>query len=103
MARPHVHGSIEQRRFAGSARSTVATACDIVPLVRLVFARIGEPSAGYSPACSFNDPSSMRRRCEGLGTVVDIGPDAGHVGQLVFPGMPASSSGTSGRERAARS
>ncbi|MFT4188718.1 MAG: excinuclease ABC subunit UvrA [Aeromicrobium sp.] len=63
---------IDQRRFTGNARSTVATASDLAPLLRLVFSRIGEPSAGYSPAYSFNDPSGMCPRCEGLGTVVDI-------------------------------
>jgi len=63
---------IDQRRFTGNARSTVATASDIAPLLRLVFSRIGEPSAGYSPAYSFNDPAGMCPRCEGLGSVVDI-------------------------------
>ncbi|HMR48044.1 MAG TPA: excinuclease ABC subunit UvrA [Arachnia sp.] len=67
---------IDQRRFTGNARSTVATASDIAPLLRLVFSRVGEPSAGYSPAYSFNDPSGMCPRCEGLGTVVDINVDA---------------------------
>ncbi|MEW1903767.1 excinuclease ABC subunit UvrA [Streptomyces sp. NPDC086147] len=66
---------IDQRRFTGNARSTVATASDIAPLLRLVFSRIGEPSAGYSPAYSFNDPSGMCPDCEGLGTVVDIDVD----------------------------
>lgn len=67
---------IDQRRFTGNARSTVATASDIAPLLRLVFSRVGEPSAGYSPAYSFNDPAGMCLRCEGLGTVVDIDVDA---------------------------
>ncbi len=66
---------IDQRRFTGNARSTVATASDIAPLLRLVFSRIGEPSAGYSPAYSFNDPTGMCPACEGLGTVVDIDVD----------------------------
>ncbi|MFT3715075.1 MAG: excinuclease ABC subunit UvrA [Gordonia sp. (in: high G+C Gram-positive bacteria)] len=66
---------IDQRRFTGNARSTVATAADLAPLIRLVFSRIGEPNAGYSPAYSFNDPSGMCPRCEGLGTVVDIDVD----------------------------
>ncbi|SJM53742.1 excinuclease ABC subunit UvrA [Gulosibacter sp. 10] len=66
---------IDQRRFTGNARSTVATAADIAPLLRLVFSRIGEPSAGYSPAYSFNDPAGMCPRCDGLGTVVDIDLD----------------------------
>ncbi len=63
---------IDQRRLTGNARSTVATAADLAPLLRLVFSRIGEPSAGYSPAYSFNDPTGMCPRCEGLGEVVDI-------------------------------
>ena len=63
---------IDQRRFTGNARSTVSTASDLAPLIRLVFSRIGEPSAGYSPAYSFNDPAGMCPDCEGLGTVVDI-------------------------------
>ncbi|OJX96868.1 MAG: thiamine ABC transporter permease [Micrococcales bacterium 73-15] len=63
---------IDQRRFTGNSRSTVATASDVAPFLRLVFSRIGEPSAGYSPAYSFNDPTGMCPACEGLGTVVDI-------------------------------
>lgn len=66
---------IDQRRFTGNARSTVATASDIAPLLRLIFSRVGEPSAGYSPAYSFNDPAGMCPDCEGLGTVVDIDVD----------------------------
>ena len=66
---------IDQRRFTGNARSIVATACDVAPLMRLVFSRIGEPSAGYSPAYSFNDPAGMCPTCEGIGTVVDIDVD----------------------------
>lgn len=40
---------IDQRRFTGNARSTVATAADIAPLLRLVFSRVDEPNAGYFP------------------------------------------------------
>ncbi|MFT4050650.1 MAG: excinuclease ABC subunit UvrA [Microbacterium sp.] len=67
---------IDQRRFTGNSRSTVATATDLAPLIRLVFSRLGIPSAGYSPAYSFNDPLGMCPACEGIGTVVDIDPDA---------------------------
>ena len=67
---------IDQRRFTGNARSTVATATDVASLVRLVFSRIGTPSAGYTPAYSFNDPSGMCPICEGLGTVYDIDLEA---------------------------
>ncbi|MFJ8039130.1 excinuclease ABC subunit UvrA [Kitasatospora sp. NPDC096147] len=66
---------IDQRRFAGNARSTVATATDLAPLLRLVFSRTGEPSAGYSPAYSFNDPAGMCPRCEGLGVARDVDLD----------------------------
>ena len=67
---------IDQRRFTGNVRSTVATASDIAPLLRLVFSRVGVPHAGYSPAYSFNDPTGMCPQCEGLGTVVDIDIEA---------------------------
>ena len=63
---------VEQRRFTGNARSTVGTASDIASLLRLMFSRVGTPSAGFSPAYSFNDPSGMCPRCEGLGVVDDI-------------------------------
>jgi excinuclease UvrABC ATPase subunit len=66
---------VDQRRFTGNARSTVGTASDIAPLLRLLFSRIGSPTAGFSPAYSFNDPSGMCPRCEGLGTVDDIDLD----------------------------
>ncbi|MDN6429103.1 MAG: ATP-binding cassette domain-containing protein [Propionibacterium sp.] len=67
---------VDQHRFTGNARSTVGTASDIAPLVRMLFSRMGEPSAGYSPAYSFNDPSGMCPTCEGLGTVEEIDLDA---------------------------
>ncbi|WP_410660098.1 excinuclease ABC subunit UvrA [Amycolatopsis sp. lyj-112] len=66
---------VDQRRFTGNARSTVGTASDIAPLLRLLFSRIGSPAAGFSPAYSFNDPSGMCPRCEGLGVVDDIDLD----------------------------
>ncbi|SFF23374.1 excinuclease ABC, A subunit [Actinacidiphila alni] len=71
---------VDQRRFTGNSRSTVSTASDLAPLLRLMFSRIGEPSAGYSPAYSFNDPAGMCPECEGLGTVVDI-----DVNELIDP------------------
>ncbi|MER7865171.1 excinuclease ABC subunit UvrA [Amycolatopsis japonica] len=66
---------VDQRRFTGNARSTVGTASDIAPLLRLLFSRLGKPGAGFSPAYSFNDPAGMCPRCEGLGTVDDIDLD----------------------------
>ncbi|MBE1574203.1 excinuclease ABC subunit UvrA [Amycolatopsis roodepoortensis] len=66
---------VDQRRFTGNARSTVGTASDIAPLLRLLFSRLGEPNAGFSPAYSFNDPAGMCPRCEGLGAVDEIDLD----------------------------
>ena len=66
---------VDQRRFVGNARSTVGTASDLAPLLRLLFSRFGSPSAGFTPAYSFNDPDGMCPRCEGLGVVHDIDLD----------------------------
>ncbi|GII96554.1 excinuclease ABC subunit UvrA [Sinosporangium siamense] len=66
---------VDQRRFTGNARSTVGTASDLAPLLRLAFSRAGRPSAGFTPAYSFNDPTGMCPCCEGLG-VVDIDLEA---------------------------
>ncbi|MFJ8917418.1 excinuclease ABC subunit UvrA [Amycolatopsis sp. NPDC102389] len=66
---------VDQRRFTGNARSTVGTASDIAPLLRLLFSRLGKPGAGFSPAYSFNDPAGMCPQCEGLGVVDDIDLD----------------------------
>ncbi len=68
--------AVDQRRFSGNVRSTVGTATDLAPLLRLLFSRIGEPWAGYSPAFSFNDPGGMCPECEGLGSVRRIDADA---------------------------
>lgn len=66
---------VDQRPFTGNARSTLGTASDIAPLLRLLFSRIGSPTAGFSPAYSFNDPGGMCLRCEGLGVVDDVDLD----------------------------
>ena len=66
---------VDQRRFTGNARSTVGTATDVAPMLRLLFSRSGRPSAGHSPAYSFNDPSGMCPYCEGLGVLAEIDLD----------------------------
>ncbi|MDA0563835.1 excinuclease ABC subunit UvrA [Streptomonospora sp. S1-112] len=58
---------VDQRRLTGGPRSTVGTISDIGARLRLLFSRIGEPSAGYSHAYGFNDPAGMCPVCEGLG------------------------------------
>ena len=58
---------VDQRSAGTSARSTVGTAIDAAPLVRLLFSRCGKPSAGGSMAYSFNHPMGMCPDCSGLG------------------------------------
>ncbi|WP_219952929.1 ATP-binding cassette domain-containing protein [Dickeya zeae] len=58
---------INQKPIGGNARSTVGTASDIYTLLRLLFSRAGKPFVGYSNIFSFNHPSGMCPRCEGLG------------------------------------
>jgi excinuclease UvrABC ATPase subunit len=58
---------VDQRRFTGNSRSTVATATDVAGPVRILFSRFASPSAGFSPAYNPNDPSGMCRSCDGLG------------------------------------
>ncbi|MCR2043032.1 hypothetical protein NSA23_02755 [Anaerosalibacter massiliensis] len=65
---------IDQKRIGGNARSTVGTITDIYSLLRLLFSRIGKPFIGYSDAFSFNNPSGMCPKCDGLGRIdmIDI-------------------------------
>ena len=58
---------IDQKTFGASSRSTVGTAIDVAPLIRLLFSRIGKPTAGGSMAYSFNHPMGMCHECTGLG------------------------------------
>ena len=66
---------INQKRIGGNARSTVGTVTDIYSLLRLLFARIGEPFVGYSMVFSFNNPNGMCPTCEGLGSITEINLD----------------------------
>ena len=59
---------VDQHSIGVSSRSTVGTALDVAPLVRLLFSRCGEPSAGGSMAYSANHPMEMCPHCTGLGT-----------------------------------
>ena len=58
---------VDQQAIGVNARSTVGTAVDIAPLLRLLFSRVGEPSAGGSMAYSPNHPLGMCGDCTGLG------------------------------------
>lgn len=63
---------VDQRPIGANARSTVGTASDTAPLVRLLFSRVGKPSAGGSMAYSFNHPHGMCPDCTGLGEKVEL-------------------------------
>ncbi|MFG1944841.1 ATP-binding cassette domain-containing protein [Nonomuraea sp. NPDC048826] len=66
---------VDQRPVAGNARSTVGTMTEIHPMLRVLFSRRGEPSAGPATAYSFNDPSGMCPECHGLGRKTEVDVD----------------------------
>ncbi|MFF3495388.1 ATP-binding cassette domain-containing protein [Streptomyces sp. NPDC002795] len=61
---------IDQKPVGGHSRSTVGTMTDVYSVIRVLFSRHGTPSAGGATAYSFNDPSGMCPRCDGLGRTV---------------------------------
>lgn len=67
---------INQKMLGSNARSTVATAIDVAPLIRLMFSRVGKPSAGGSMAYSFNHPAGMCPSCTGLGENLQLIEDS---------------------------
>jgi len=66
---------VDQERMGANARSTVGTATDANAMLRIIFSRLGVPSAGPSFHYSFNEPAGWCPRCEGMGTVTDIDLD----------------------------
>ena len=52
---------VDQHAAGSNSRSTVGTAVDVAPLLRLLFSRVGNPSAGGSLAYCFNHPAGMFR------------------------------------------
>ena len=63
---------VDQQRIGGNARSTVGTYTDAYTMLRVLFSRVGEPSAGTSNRYSFNDPTGMCPTCEGIGWVAAV-------------------------------
>ncbi|MEU7454859.1 excinuclease ABC subunit UvrA [Streptosporangium roseum] len=63
---------VDQERMGANSRSTVGTATDANAMLRIVFSRLGEPSAGPSFHYSFNTPAGACPRCEGMGSVTDV-------------------------------
>lgn len=66
---------VDQQPLGGNSRSTVGTITDIYAMLRTLFSRYGEPSAGKPSAYSFNDPAGMCTECDGLGRVLRPDPD----------------------------
>nr|WP_189207960.1 excinuclease ABC subunit UvrA [Couchioplanes caeruleus] len=58
---------VDQKRLGGNSRSTVGTVTDTYAMLRLLFARVGQPHIGPAHLFSFNDPEGMCSECEGLG------------------------------------
>ena len=63
---------VDQHAIGSSSRSTVGTSVDVAPLLRLLFSRVGQPSAGGSMAYSFNHPAGMCPDCTGLGEQTEL-------------------------------
>ncbi|MER6508245.1 excinuclease ABC subunit UvrA [Nonomuraea sp. NPDC001636] len=62
---------VDQKPVGGGARSTVGTMTEVHAILRVLFSRRGEPSAGPATAYSFNDPQGMCPVCDGLGKKVE--------------------------------
>jgi excinuclease UvrABC ATPase subunit len=66
---------VDQKRLGGGSHSTVGTVTDIHGVLRLLFSRAGEPSAGGAIAYSFNDPRGACPECGGLGKKIGVVSD----------------------------
>jgi excinuclease UvrABC ATPase subunit len=67
---------IDQKRVGQTSRSTVGTFTEAWTLLRLLFARCGEPRAvGDSNVFSFNRPEGMCPVCKGVGHQVEVDVD----------------------------
>ena len=66
---------IDQKRVGGGSRSTVGTYTDIAAVLRLLFSRVGVPSAGPAYTYSFNTPQGMCPECEGIGKTTQLDLD----------------------------
>ncbi len=67
---------VDQHAIGATSRSTVGTAVDVAPLMRLLFSRVGVPSAGGSMAYSFNHPAGMCPDCTGIGERLELIEDS---------------------------
>ncbi|MFE0100583.1 excinuclease ABC subunit UvrA [Streptomyces sp. NPDC059009] len=83
---------VDQKPIGANARSTVGTSTDIASIIRLLFSRAGEPSAGMATVYSFNTPEGACPACAGLGRTVQPDLDTFfdtakslNQGALLFP------------------
>lgn len=67
---------VDQHAIGANSRSTVGTAVDVAPLMRLLFSRVGNPSAGGSMAYSFNHPAGMCPDCTGIGEQMELNEES---------------------------
>ena len=67
---------VDQHPIGASSRSTVGTAVDAAPLLRLLFSRVGKPSAGGAMAYSFNHPAGMCPDCTGIGERLELNKES---------------------------
>ena len=67
---------VDQHVIGTNSRSTVGTAVDVAPLMRLLFSRVGNPSAGGSMAYSFNHPAGMCPDCSGIGEQIELNEES---------------------------
>ncbi len=63
---------IDQKALGYNGRSTVGSATDLAPLLRLLFSRVGQPSAGGSMAYNPNHPMGACPYCSGIGRVLEL-------------------------------
>jgi excinuclease UvrABC ATPase subunit len=66
---------VDQKRLGGGSHSTIGTVTDIHGVLRLLFSRVGKPSAGGAIAYSFNHPRGACPECGGLGKKVGVVSD----------------------------
>jgi excinuclease UvrABC ATPase subunit len=67
---------VDQRKLGGGSTSTVGTATDIAPLIRRLFARIGQPNVPQVYMFSFNNAAGMCPECKGLGSNMGLDVEA---------------------------
>ncbi|GAK31305.1 thiamine ABC transporter permease [Weissella oryzae SG25] len=58
---------VDQKPLGGNVRSTLATVTDIAPVIRNMYAKLGQPKIGGVDYFSFNTAAGMCPVCQGIG------------------------------------